>query len=77
MSPTHRRLDKVTATAKEIPPRIIRTITDAFLVTWALLEIFACNYFLLADHLKSMIRLTSISTTNVVKTKTSGPRTVA
>jgi hypothetical protein len=80
MFPTHRRLAKVTATAKEIPPRIMRTITDAFLVTWALLEIFACNKFLLADYFKSTKKLTSkasISTTNVFKTKTSGPRTMA
>ena len=33
MFPAHRRLAKVTATAKEIPPRIIRAITDAFLAT--------------------------------------------
>jgi hypothetical protein len=46
MFPTHRRLAKVTAAAKEIPPRIIRTITD---VLWALLEIFACNDIQLAD----------------------------
>jgi len=80
MFPIHRRLAKVTATAKEIPPRIMRTITDAFLVTWALLEIFACKDFLLADYFKSTKKLTfkaSIPTTNVVKTKTSGPRTVA
>ena len=51
MFPAHRRLVKVTATAKEIPPRITRTNTDAFLVTWGLREIFACNDFLLADHI--------------------------
>ena len=45
MFPTHKRLAKVTATAKEIP-WIMRTITDAFLVTWTLLEIFVCNDFL-------------------------------
>lgn len=51
MFPAHRRLAKVTAAAKEIPPRIIRTITDAFLVTWALLENFPCDDFLLVDHI--------------------------
>ena len=51
MFPAHRLPAKITATAKEIPPRIIRTITDAFLVKWALLEIFACDDFLLADHI--------------------------
>lgn len=51
MFPADKRLAKVTATAKEIPPRIIRTITDAFLVTWTLLEISAYNNFLLTNHI--------------------------
>lgn len=51
MFPADKRLAKVTATAKEIPPRIIRTITDAFLATWTLLKISAYNDFSLADHI--------------------------
>ena len=51
MFPAHRCLAKVTATAKETPPRSIRTITDAFLVTWALLKLFVCNDFPLTDHI--------------------------